>query len=124
MTAVPDRVAVLAEDDAALRGILCRVLGMRGFRVVAEDDGRRALDACLAEKPALIVTDLHMPGLSGTELVKAARAAGLDAPALLMSSSPSIDAQDLPRREKKVALLSKPFPLDAFVKAVERLLAS
>lgn len=122
MTGVPVRTAVVAEDDATLREILRRSLEHQGFRVVAEGDGRGALAACLAEKPDLIITDILMPGLHGTELVSRARAAGVDSPALIMSTSMTVEAQDLARREKGIALLQKPFPLDAFVGAIAALL--
>jgi DNA-binding response OmpR family regulator len=122
MTGVPVRTALVAEDDATLREILRRSLEHQGFRVVAEGDGRSALDACLAEKPDLIITDILMPGLHGTELVARARAAGVDSPALIVSTSMTVEAHDLARREKRIALLQKPFPLETFVATISALL--
>ena len=66
-------LVLVAEDDADLRAYLTRVLRRR-YRVVATRDGAEALEAARREPPALVLTDLMMPVLSGTELLRALRA--------------------------------------------------
>lgn len=124
MSAVPVRPAVLAEDDAALREILRRALESAGFRVKAAGDGLQALEACRAFQPALIVTDIAMPGLRGTEFLERARAEGIDAPALIVSTEFDDPARALAAADPGIALLGKPFSLEEFLKAVEALLGA
>jgi CheY-like chemotaxis protein len=122
MPAVPVRPAVLAEDDAILREILRRGLEGAGFKVKTAVDGLQALEACRAVKPALIVTDIAMPGLRGTEFLERARAEGIDAPALIISTDLDDAAWALADRGPRIATLKKPFPLGEFLKAVDALL--
>ena len=124
MTALPVRPAVLAEDDATLREILRRALESAGFRVETAVDGLQALEACRAVQPALIVTDIAMPGLRGTQFLERARAEGIDAPALIISSDLDGAAIALAARDPRIATLKKPFPLEVFRKAAQALLGT
>jgi DNA-binding response OmpR family regulator len=121
MSALPDRPAVLAEDDDALREILRRALEGAGFHVRPAKDGLQALDACREVRPVLIVTDIVMPELRGPEFLERARAEGFDAPALIMSTDVDDAARALAARDPKIATLKKPFQLGEFLKAVEAL---
>lgn len=118
------RVAVLAEDDVTLREILRRALESAGFRVVAEGDGLRALDACRSAAPDLIVSDIAMPRLRGPEFLERARAEGIAAPVLIVSTDIDDDARALLARDPKMAVLKKPFSLGEFEAALEALLGA
>ncbi len=61
---------VLAEDNPDMRRLLADLLG-REFRVRATAHGRAALEAVREEPPELVVTDVMMPEMSGTELCQA-----------------------------------------------------
>jgi CheY-like chemotaxis protein len=116
------RVAVLAEDDVTLREILRRALENAGFRVAAEGDGLRALEACRLSPPDLIVSDIAMPGLRGPEFLDRARAEGIAAPALIVSTDIDEAARALLARDPRTAALKKPFSLGEFQAALEALL--
>ncbi|BBO22947.1 MAG: response regulator transcription factor [Fimbriimonadaceae bacterium] len=61
---------VVADDEVAYRNALQRTLDlMPDCEVVAMcKDGQEALDACLAETPDVLLTDVNMPRMSGVEL--------------------------------------------------------
>ncbi len=65
---------VVADDEPAYRGALQKTLGMaQDCEVVAIcKDGQEALDACLADPPDVLLTDLAMPRMSGVELIRRA----------------------------------------------------
>jgi len=63
---------LLVEDEALLRGHLARVLS-DDYIVDTAGNGQDALQAILRSPPALVVTDIVMPGLDGIELLKALR---------------------------------------------------
>lgn len=80
---------VVVDDDASLREMLADYLGKYGFDVVGAADGR-ALDACLAEKPAdLILLDINMSGEDGFAIARRLRAAGR-VPILMVSAADEV----------------------------------
>ena len=70
---MPDLIrVVVADDEAPYRSALERTLKlMPECELVAVcQDGREALDACLADPPDVLLTDINMPMLSGVELTR------------------------------------------------------
>ena len=65
---------LLAEDDRFLRRAAEVVLTQRGLRVLSAGDGQQALDLARLHHPDLILLDLLMPRLTGTEVLQALRA--------------------------------------------------
>ncbi len=61
---------VVAEDNADMRHLLVHLLSAE-FRVRAARNGREALDFVRERPPALVLTDVMMPEMSGTELCEA-----------------------------------------------------
>jgi putative two-component system response regulator len=71
----PERELVLvAEDDAANRALLSRLLDRAGFRSVAVADGRDAVRAAIDESPDLVLLDVGLPGLNGLDVCRRLRA--------------------------------------------------
>ncbi len=58
---------LVVEDDAAIRGMLVMALKTDGYKVVVADSVPMALDILSEERPALILLDWMLPGLSGVE---------------------------------------------------------
>lgn len=65
---------LVVEDNLDMREVLHLYLKTEGFEVVTASDGREGLYMARAEKPDLILTDLHMPELDGISMVKELRA--------------------------------------------------
>ena len=61
---------VIAEDNAEMRRLLAFLIG-REFRVRVASNGRMALEAVRESAPALVLTDVMMPEMSGTDLCRA-----------------------------------------------------
>jgi len=64
-------VALVVDDSMLIRHTVCRFLEERGFSVVSATNGQDALEALNRVHPDLIVTDIQMPKMSGTELITA-----------------------------------------------------
>src|SRR5690349_16462392 len=77
---------LVADDDPGLRESLERTLTREGYRVVLASDGRAALERVQAGGIDLIVTDLKMPGLTGLELLRAAKTIAPDIDVILLTA--------------------------------------
>ncbi len=69
-------VALIAEDDLAARGRICGLVHGAGLDPRAVGDGEAAWEQLQASPPAVLITDLQMPRLSGRGLVRRVRADG------------------------------------------------
>jgi two-component system OmpR family response regulator len=60
---------LVIEDDAVMRAALAEWLAAAGYGVRTAVDGSAGLGAVRAVEPALVITDMHMPGTSGLEVI-------------------------------------------------------
>jgi CheY-like chemotaxis protein len=67
------RTAVVADDDADLRTVVTGILEGAGWRVIAVDDGEKAVFAAVDHGPDLVMLDVMMPGGDGISALKALR---------------------------------------------------
>ena len=65
---------LVVDDEEDLRNLLRHALGKEGFEVRAVATGAEALEAVVAHRPALVLLDLMLPGLQGTEVCRRIRA--------------------------------------------------
>lgn len=70
---LPPLTALVADDNPVNCFLLDRQLQRLGCHVLVCETGDEALELWTSERPALLFTDLHMPGLSGLGLVRAIR---------------------------------------------------
>src|SRR3954468_12438102 len=64
---------VIADDDADIRELVVFKLRHAGHDVLPVADGAAAVEACLADKPDLLILDVMMPGMSGLEAARTLR---------------------------------------------------
>ncbi len=77
---------LVIDDDDALRDTIGMMLEQEGFRVTLAPDGKTGYEKALTTKPDLMVVDLRLPGMSGTEICKQIRAAQIPMPILVLSA--------------------------------------
>jgi len=65
------KVALVVDDSMLIRYSLCRYLEERGFTVEAAVNGAEAMEVLSRVHPDLIVTDMRMPKMSGSEFITA-----------------------------------------------------
>jgi signal transduction histidine kinase len=70
---VEAETVLVIDDDYAMRLSCEKILAKMGLTVRAFEDGARGLSAVASLKPALIVVDLKMPGISGMEVIQRVR---------------------------------------------------
>jgi CheY-like chemotaxis protein len=64
-------VALVVDDSMLIRHTVCRFLEERGFSVESATNGCEALEMLKRLRPTLIITDMQMPKMSGSELITA-----------------------------------------------------
>ena len=107
--------ALVVDDDAALR-MLCRVnLELEGFAVREAATVAEAEAALAAERPDVVLLDVHLGGEQSHELLARIRAAGI--PVALVTGS--VDMNDY--RDSADAVLGKPFVPQTLVETARRL---
>jgi EAL domain-containing protein (putative c-di-GMP-specific phosphodiesterase class I)/ActR/RegA family two-component response regulator len=82
-------VLVVDDDYSLLKGIE-RVLGRAGFRVAVASNGPSAIELLEHGTFDCVVSDINMPGMSGTELLRAVRERDPDVPVLLLTGAPTL----------------------------------
>jgi two-component system, chemotaxis family, chemotaxis protein CheY len=86
----PEQLKVLiVEDDEMMRRLIGRALAGFGFtQVLIAEDGSEGLAAAAREKPDIIISDYHMPGMHGLQMVEALRGdCSLDHAIIIMLSA-------------------------------------
>lgn len=119
-TFIPARI-LLAEDDTAVRVTAARSLAQAGHFVQACLDGEAALRAL--EDGAefdLLLTDVMMPGMTGTRLAQEVRVRRPGIGVLFMSGFPDDQRMLDGLSVSSEAFLAKPFQLDDLLRAVNR----
>jgi CheY-like chemotaxis protein len=67
-------VALVVDDSMLIRHTVCRFLEERGFAVESASNGQEALELLKQIRPGIVVTDMQMPKMSGSELITALKA--------------------------------------------------
>ena len=121
----PPRTILLAEDDDLVAAIVEHRLKREGFQIVRVADGVRALEAAEAERPALAILDVMLPGLDGFELLDRFRGnpALAHTPIMMLTSLGSEAQVERALRLGADDYVLKPFSPVEFVARVHRLLA-
>ncbi len=112
----PTKILVV-EDDAAIRSLILEALRCDGYFAEGAADAPSALQAIRSQRPDLIVTDYHLPGSDGLELLRLLQHEGFsDVPALVVS------ADNRPPEWPATSFIPKPFELEVILGAVRRAL--
>jgi two-component system CheB/CheR fusion protein len=116
---------LVIEDSSDVRLLLELELTARGYAVVTADSAESGLAVAMRERPAVVVSDLGLPGLDGIELVRRLRADPLLAgtPAIALSGfGARTEVQEALAAGYGEALI-KPIDPDALARAIERSLS-
>jgi len=110
---------LVVDDDTALVDFVVSALRQAGYLASAAYDGESALFAIETAHPELVLLDLHLPGLSGVDVMAQLQRHNLaHVPVVLMIGEATAAAQ-LPTAEFSEYLL-KPFDLDTLLACIRR----
>ena len=94
MTTEPCGPILVVDDDDGFRSFVAILLENVGYRTEQVESGSRVLTAALADTPAAVVLDVHLPGLSGYEICRQLRDEYGDAVPIIFVSGERTEALD------------------------------
>ena len=102
------KTILVVEDDPDMRAWISLHLSKAGYKVKDVANGLQAAAACLAAKPDLVISDLHMPGMGGFDMLKILNTErGLkDIPVIFLTAD---EAKRREQRETRVSLHRVPY---------------
>ena len=108
----------IVDDDPSVRTALTIIFNVEGFATTAFADGDTFLSAARARIPGCVLLDVHLPGVSGIELLKQMDAAHYPAPVLMISGLGDIATAVEAMRNGALDFIEKPFAAAAVVARV------
>ena len=118
-------VILVVEDEPDVRRMAERILTKNGYSVIGTGEGEKALEVCRrTEQPIdLLLTDVIMPGMLGTELVEQAKAIRSELAVVFMSGySHEVLAADALAEQNDSAFIEKPFSAGELLRTIRGLL--
>jgi EAL domain-containing protein (putative c-di-GMP-specific phosphodiesterase class I) len=111
---------LLVDDDKLVIRAVERLLVAGGYTVAKTVDAQHAAREAMAGGYDMVLSDIHMPGMTGTELLAVLRSYGSDMPVILMTGAPSIDTARDAVELGAVQYLTKPIDREALLRAVAK----
>jgi len=119
---VNEAVISIIDDDKATRAALAALMRAKGYVAQTYDSAEEFLDAGTWETSQCIITDIHMPGLSGIELKLRLDAIHCATPVIMITARVEQRLHSLALTSGAHCLLRKPFKADELIACVERAL--
>ena len=120
-TAVENATILLVDDDLEVCEVLDRMLKQMGHRVIAVNTGEAAVNTFETGNYDLVITDLGMPDMPGSDVARAVKDIRPGTPVLLITGwGVQLDREELPEVDGMVA---KPFSKDTLSAQLSQLLA-
>ena len=115
-----EHTVLVVDDESVVRDWIARVLDREGIRAVLAVDGRQALRLVTDGhvRPAVLLTDIEMPGMTGVELAARLHAMRPDLRVVMMTGDPERAATARDRTSLVATVLLKPIELADLVAAV------
>lgn len=115
------RILVI-DDERPILNLVRSFLESKGIGCHTTTDPREALEILGRRPMDLILTDLHMEGLSGVEVLERARAIDPETIVILMTGKPTVDTAVRSFKAEAYDYLTKPFDLEDLHDVVQRAL--
>jgi DNA-binding NtrC family response regulator len=114
---------LIVEDETLIRKNICAFLRKEGYEVTEARDGAQAADLLNSERFDLLITDIALPHLNGSELVEHVNGVSPQTPVILVSGYLPSSLSDS-AVSGAVTFLEKPIALKALLRVIQRLLKS
>ena len=114
---------LVVDDEAKMQRVLEIMLQRMGHEVACASNGKDALQIMKSASADLVISDLRMPGMSGTELLRTLREQGNEVPVIIMTAYGTIESAVEAMKLGACDYIVRPFEVEALEIAVGRILA-
>jgi len=111
---------LVIDDESAILDTVRILLKNEGFDVAVAQGGRAGLEAMEKNPPQIILSDVRMPGVSGIDILQAARQKDADLPVILMTAQAELRTAIQAVNEGAFHYIQKPFGNDDLVAICRR----
>lgn len=115
---------LVVDDEAKMQRVLEIMLKRMGHEVVCAGNGTEALQVLKSSPADLVISDLRMPGMSGTELLKTLREQGNEVPVIIMTAYGTIESAVEAMKLGACDYIVRPFDVEALELTINRILAA
>ena len=114
----------LADDDTSVRWVIRRALSSLGCQVREFENGQALIDALHTDEqaPALVISDVRMPGLDGMDLLAQLHCQHPHLPVIIITAYANLDSSVNAHAGGAFDYLPKPFDIDQLLDSVQRAL--
>jgi two-component system nitrogen regulation response regulator GlnG len=110
----------LVDDDASIRFVLDKALSRAGFSTESFANGQDVLTALSYSQPAVLISDVRMPGIDGMALLEEIAEQFPNLPVIIMTAHSDLDSAVNAFQKGAFEYLAKPFDLNEATALVER----
>ena len=111
---------LIIDDESAILDTLRILLKKRGFDPETAQGGRSGLEALTKSRPDIVLTDIRMPGVSGTDILEEARKLDPELPVILMTAQATLQSAIQAVNEGAFYYIQKPFSNDELLAILQR----
>ena len=108
------------EDDESMRETLSGILSFLGYQVHLFSNPLEFLKTTIQVAPAIIITDMRMPDMSGVELQAELLKRGRQVPIIFISGESTVPQTISAMKQGAIEFLTKPFEREQLMEAVIR----
>lgn len=109
----------LIDDDWHVRNSLARLLEQYGYDVHKFDCAKTFLEQSIVFRPAVLVVDMQMPGMTGVELQAQLNCKGVHVPVIFISGESSVSHGVTAMKQGALDFLTKPFVPQRLIALIE-----
>ena len=110
----------LIEDDASQRDSIESLLNFKGYITKPYSKAKDFLKTAHFERPAIVISDIRLPDISGVELHQALIEKDINIPIIFISGEASIQQSIDAMKQGAIEFLVKPFEIDELINAVTK----
>ena len=110
----------LIEDDASQRDSIESLLVYKGYIVKSYSAANNFLKNVPFERPAIVISDIRLPDISGVELYQALIEKNINIPIIFISGEASIQQSIDAMKQGAIEFLVKPFEIDELINAITK----
>jgi len=116
----PVRLIAIVDDEEPIRKALCRLLRASGLNAEAFSSGQTFLDSVVARQPDCVILDLHMPGLSGLQVLQQLQSSRFTFPAIIITGHDEPQTHERCLSAGASAFLRKPLDDTTLLDTIDR----